>query len=46
MSNNINQEILEDLYEDGLEQGLSEEEAAKYAMEKFEEIGVRENNYE
>tara|TARA_R100000995_G_C3479500_1_gene123011 strand:- start:1709 stop:1849 length:141 start_codon:yes stop_codon:yes gene_type:complete len=39
MSNNINQAILEDLYEDGLEQGLSEEEAAKYAMEKFEEMG-------
>jgi|TARA_E500000305_G_C3875002_1_gene166953 pyrroline-5-carboxylate reductase len=46
MSNNINQAILEDLYEDGLEQGLSEEEAAKYAMKKFEEIGALEKNYE
>tara|TARA_R110002126_G_scaffold256241_1_gene399280 strand:+ start:618 stop:758 length:141 start_codon:yes stop_codon:yes gene_type:complete len=46
MSNNINQTILEDLYENGLEQGLSEEEAAKYAMEKFEEIGAGENNHE
>lgn len=37
MSHPVNDELLERYYEEGLELGLSEEEAEKYAQEKFEQ---------
>ena len=36
MSNHINEQILEDLFEKYLEQGYSEEEAAKLVEEEFQ----------
>ena len=37
MSHPVNDELMERYYEEGLELGLSEEEAEKYAQEKFEQ---------
>ena len=38
MSNHINEQILESLFEKYLEQGYSEEEAAKLVEEEFETL--------
>ena len=36
MSNSYNQRLLEHYYEQGLEMGMTEEEAQEYAYEKFD----------
>ena len=40
MSNINNEKILENYYEEGLEMGLTEKQAEKYAYEQFEKRGV------
>jgi len=40
MSCEVNEMLLERYFEEGLEMGLSEKEAEKYANEKFEERGI------
>lgn len=40
MSNHCNEALLENLFEEGLELGLSDEEAEAYAWAKFEELSV------
>ena len=37
MSNLYNEALLENLFEEGLELGLSDEQAEEYAWDKFEE---------
>ena len=37
MSCEVNEELLENFFEEGLEMGMSEEQAAEFARKKFEE---------
>jgi|TARA_R100001460_G_scaffold3664_1_gene10898 pyrroline-5-carboxylate reductase len=38
MSNQQNEAILEDLFDEGMDMGLTTEQAAKYARERFEDL--------
>ena len=45
MSNEYRDMLLEQLYEEGLDKGMSDEEAHEYACQRAEQMGYHESNY-